>query len=221
MMSEGSGTGVKDSSGYGNDGDMAGHAPTWVSPGRFPTSTGDSMLKFNGTSEYISIPNDPSLSFGTTSLTKSFTIEAWFMTFDYSTTAYIFSKGYGGGASKWYGLYTHGNAYVRFSCDDGVAICHCGSFGGFLRTYTWYHVVGINDEENDSMTMYINGILGDDVDTCSSGGVANTQIFTIGRRADLDPNRYFTGYIDEVRMYDRVFTADEARAHYNGGRQKP
>lgn len=68
---------------------------------------------------------------------------------------------------------------------------------------TWYHVV------NSSGTLYVNGAAGSGQKlyvTNISGNVV------IGRD---NSGNYFSGTIDEVRIYNRSLSADEVKAHYN------
>ena len=79
---------------------------------------------------------------------------------------------------------------------------------------TWYHVAAVFG--SSGMIMYING--GQQTDTdADTGGMTNTSpSFVIGSlRVGTWP---FNGKIDDVRVYNRVLSADEIRLLYNLGR---
>eukprot|EP01084_Bolivina_argentea_P315195 546020_1 len=75
----------------------------------------------------------------------------------------------------------------------------------------WYHVV-VTKEGNNAQ-LYINSIyIGSTAGHTYSTGLSNTQNILIG--VWNDPNRYFNGDIDEVRIYNRALTQREIDAVY-------
>jgi hypothetical protein len=66
QFDEGSGTSGSDSSGQGNTGNLI-NTPTWIA------GVSGNALSFNGTNQYVNIPDDNTLDFGTI----DFTIAAW------------------------------------------------------------------------------------------------------------------------------------------------
>lgn len=72
----------------------------------------------------------------------------------------------------------------------------------------WYHLV------NSSGTLYVNGAVG-------SGQIIpltnSTGTVIIGRDS---PGNYFSGTIDEVKIYNRFLSADEISQHYQKGLER-
>lgn len=88
-------------------------------------------------------------------------------------------------------------------------------------TNQWYHVVGVYNSSNQTLDMYLNGSLnngnleGTIPSSIEAGG--SNALVAIGDKLDGDAD-YFTGLIDEVRIYDRVLSSGEIQQLYNMGR---
>lgn len=85
-------------------------------------------------------------------------------------------------------------------------VCYSTSLTGG----TWYHIAVTHDQS--TAYVYLNGI---QVATGSIGIVANAVSFQIGRRAVAD--QYFTGSIDEAKVYNSMLTADQIKLDMNRG----
>jgi len=80
----------------------------------------------------------------------------------------------------------------------------------------WYHVVSTYD--GSVAKMYLNG----DLKTTSatvSGAIVYSGLPNLffGKRNSVGNEEYFSGKVDEVRIYNRVFELSEVVANYNGG----
>lgn len=76
----------------------------------------------------------------------------------------------------------------------------------------WHHIVCTFD--GSRLKTYQNGVLTGDV--AASGVITNTIVsLEIGRQANGLGNAIFDGSMDDVRIYNRVFNANEALALYN------
>jgi len=77
---------------------------------------------------------------------------------------------------------------------------------GTLANNNWYHVVGIANGSN--IELFVNGV--------SKGIAANSNainsVITIGARTSL--GYYFTGLVDEVKVYTRPISVTEISDHY-------
>jgi hypothetical protein len=72
---------------------------------------------------------------------------------------------------------------------------------------TWQHVVGVYDDVNATISIYVNGELSGTGDTRPAGLRASSSPVTIGsKHLGNDPNYdgYFTGNIDEVVAIRRL-----------------
>ena len=81
---------------------------------------------------------------------------------------------------------------------------HAASLGT-LEADTWYHLAGTYDGEE--LKAYKDGVLITTNDAPSGPPVVETGTLKLGRHATAE--QYFTGTVDEVRIYDRALSAQE------------
>ena len=79
-----------------------------------------------------------------------------------------------------------------------------------LAPKTWHHVVLVR--EGDKVSVYLNGKLELKGEAAALGDAADEGEVFIGGRNDNFAN--FEGKLDEVALYDRALSADEAGAHF-------
>lgn len=78
----------------------------------------------------------------------------------------------------------------------------------------WHHVVYIRDVTQKKHFLFVDGILkSTSVDTYTT--LSNTSSFTIGKNGP--PDQYWTGKVDDIRIYNRVLNNTEVIALYNEG----
>ncbi|WP_047547008.1 LamG-like jellyroll fold domain-containing protein [Psychroserpens sp. Hel_I_66] len=78
-------------------------------------------------------------------------------------------------------------------------------------TNTWYHVAATYD--GTTRSIYVDGVLiGSDTPTASSHNLTNTSNVTIGRTLNSE---YFSGSIDEVRIWNVPRTAEQIKGSKN------
>ncbi|MEQ8548060.1 MAG: LamG-like jellyroll fold domain-containing protein [Cyclobacteriaceae bacterium] len=154
-------------------------------------------LDFDGVNDYISIPDDLSLS-----PTSALTIEAWIY-LDAIANVPVVHKWGSGGAQ--YSLEVHSGKLVMVvnSPQGGGNSTSSAS----LSTGNWIHVAGIYDGQ--VISTYINGTLDGQTDlgtikTITSG----TTPVAIGRRSD-GASGFWNGRIDEVRIWSSGRTVSE------------
>ena len=203
-FNEGTGTIAGDSSGNGNNATIYG--ATWVA-GR----TQSYALSFNGINNYVITPN--------IALGSSLTLSAWVDVTSFSTSQYATIVGLDN-PNYLFNIYGEGNSFGAFVFGDNIA-----TYSG-VTTGTWYHValtLNITSYTASSTTVayafYVNGVL------VASGSHTNTSwpMSTFGNYPiDVGACVYFSyGYanatIDEVRLYNRVLSAAEIQADFQGG----
>jgi hypothetical protein len=82
----------------------------------------------------------------------------------------------------------------------------------------WHHVVGVLDQGNDQMRLYVDGSLAGSASASSIGSIADSGYpVNIGWTyrywtSDYD---YLNGRLDEVALYGSALSADRILAHYN------
>src|SRR5437870_851361 len=103
--------------------------------------------------------------------------------------------------------------HIHFQIGDGG--WHTTNVNAQVPLNQWLHIVATR-RANEDAKVYYNGVLQPSTSVPWSGSISyNGAWFAIGRQKDL--GRAFTGLIDEVQIYDRALTADEALTLYNGG----
>ncbi len=183
---EASGNIAYDSSGYNHHGNLFG-GPVYV-PGKI-----NSALSFDGTDDYVQLPNLGSFS--------SFTIEGWLKA---TGDSLIGSIGYNTfvGSPGYYNrlLYSTG----------GKMLAQMGAGNHWSTNIAprgqWNHIVYVYNSQTNIAKWYING----NPDSEFSGAIPFNQPTKIGAY-DL-ANFMFNGLIDEVRIYNRALSAEEVLA---------
>jgi glucose/arabinose dehydrogenase len=191
---EGTGTAIGDSSGNGNNGTLVGG--TWTTAGR-----NGSALVFNGTSTMVTVPDAPSLD-----LTTGMTLEAWVNPTldDASWRSVIFKERPGG---MLYSLYAANGAH-RPTGQVFVANAERDATGQApVQVGTWSHLATTYDGSN--VRFYANGVLAGTLPF--SGSLASTtNPLRIGGNTIW--GEFFSGMIDDVRIYSRALTAAEIQS---------
>ena len=184
---EGAGGSVGDSSGNGNTGSITG--ATWTNQGKFGNA-----LAFNGTNSLVTIGDSASLH-----LSTGMTLEAWV-----NPTAPL---------SGWTDLvYKAVDTYFLFASSDSGIPAGGATFSAFSPTYapsplplnTWTHLAVTYDSA--MVRLYVNGVLVAS-QARTAPIAASTNQLTIG--GDRTYGQYFTGKIDEIRVYNRALTQSQ------------
>jgi PKD repeat protein len=195
---EGNGSIVSDASGHGNTGTLNG--ATWAS-GRF-----GSGLSFNGTSAMVTINDSASLHF-----TGGMTLEAWVnpaalgatwsdIIFKAPDVFFLMGTTPQGQLPDMGGTFASGNVY-------GTAV---------LPLNTWTHLAGTYD--GTTMTFYVNGV---QVASRPQTGPIATSNGALSIGGDSTSGQFWTGLIDEVRIYNRALAANEVVADMGGAIRRP
>jgi len=214
---ESSGTSASDSGGNGNTGTLkngtttcyGGDCPNWIN-GKY-----DKAIKFDGVNDYVDCGNDSSLI-----ISDYITIEAWIKPQPNQEYCWDGKKGnYGVAASvnnytgstiwSWqlrYGAPT--TCYLGFQFNGNPEGAKWVTVGQNLTAGEWYHVVGTFNGTH--IKSYLNGTL-IETDQISAISTNPNNKILIGNEGWAN---YFNGTIDEVKIYNRVLTADEIRTEY-------
>lgn len=201
---------IVDYSGEGNNGTYNG--ALYNKPGKINSSLG-----FNGSTDYVSVANYPSLK-----ITGPITLEAW-VNFD----SWGATTDFNGIVAKW-NFYGTGWGYGLFKAENTNKIAFITASqkqAGRAYAYSnsaptlheWYHVVGTYD--GTTMLLYINGEL--QTDTGSQSSIYdNDEPVTIGT-FETNQDYWFDGEIDEVAIWNRTLNATEIKDHYTRAVLKP
>ena len=180
---------VTDASGQGNTGTISG--ATRTTAGKF-----GGALSFNGTSAWITVADAASLD-----LSTAMTLEAWVRPSSITGWRTVVLKEAPDGLA--YSLYSGNGAsrpagYVHPTTDIGV------NGTANMVANTWTHLAVTYD--GATLRMLVNGV---QVSTAAAPGgtVLTNGVLRIGGNAFW--GEYFSGIIDEVRIYNRPLTAAE------------
>ncbi len=169
------------------------------------TNRGTFALEFDGVDDYVGVP-DLNLH-----NSNSLTIEAWVKGNSWAGQPAIVFFGDGISAGQWSIVLSVYNNKFRFGLESGTT--DYNTWGNtVLDTGVWYHLVAVKN--GTVVRTYINGVQ-DDSGTAPSttNDVTNHRI---GAMYTTNPDYYFNGTIDEVRIYNRALTADEIYQNYLG-----
>jgi hypothetical protein len=163
---------------------------------------GSQAAQFDGSGGSVTIPP---------SVTDDFTVTMWVKTTDTAGTAdaqWWNGKGLvdgeiGGGGADW------GTSIV-----DGKFVLGVGAPGGDITVAssvnindgTWHHVAATRNNTSGAMQVYVDGVLSGS----GTGPTGPRNWPTSLRIGGLQPGyNFLNGALDEVRLYDRILTAEE------------
>jgi fibronectin type 3 domain-containing protein len=190
-FNEATGASVGDASGRGNTGSITG--ATRTATGRFGAA-----LSFDGAGDFVTVADSPSLD-----LTSTLTISAWVRPTTLSGWRTIVMKE-GSATGLVYSLYSTTNnnrpgGYLEIGGTDRELKATAS-----VVTTGWRHLALTYD--GTTMRIYIDGVLRGT--RAQTGAVAaSTGSLKIGGNAIW--GEWFSGLIDEVRIYDRTLSAAE------------
>ncbi|MFA5216459.1 LamG-like jellyroll fold domain-containing protein [Sulfuricurvum sp.] len=196
---------VSDSSGNGYNGSI-NQALT--------TSSGGALCQttiFNGTSQYISVPQT-----ATNTLLSTASLSFWIKTTQTGNDTDWLAPGVTGveqaGTNNdifWGWLDGSGKIGLN-ALGDGVQAKSSIS----INDGTWRHIVLTRDASTGLLQIYINGVL--NASATSGTGTVGTTFSSIGRIEDTGGTpAYFSGSLDEVKIFDRVLNPDEIATIYS------
>ena len=188
------------------DGDPAS-GPSTDAPNVLSVNPGS--VSFDGINDFINIASDPSLDLSNGQGVGAFTQSVWIKPTS-TTTGYQGVLGFQNGAvsNRYPGIWVYQQDRIHAGFGDGS---NWNSFvtGSVLTTNTWNHVATTFD--GTSYQAYVNGTLVFTTDDFSGQRPTSTSQVNIGR-----VDNYFTGGIDDVRIYNRALSAQEINVLIDG-----
>ena len=195
-------TSVTDSSGNGNNGKACPNStgPTGGAAGKFGNAG-----SFDGSNDYVGI------SSSSLRLTGDMTVSMWMKTSDTSEQQ-LFSKDNDGGTGGW-GLRivkSNGFVYASYVTTNPSIVAGSAALVPFTNG-SWTHVV-VTYKDGQYLNVFINGVQGSSSTVTGTSLRTSDQDHTIGYWVG---GSYFTGSIDETRVYNRALSGAEVSQLYN------
>ncbi|MCP4257051.1 MAG: LamG domain-containing protein, partial [Planctomycetes bacterium] len=202
---EGAGDTVFDSTGNGNDGTILG--AQWGA-GKFGNA-----LEFNGSDQYVEVPTSNSLE-----IDENVSIAAWIKWVDAGDGwLCILANGQQNGPWENYGLFVNrGSRFLYFTLSlDGGHVTQSTPNDAVVPD-EWLHATATWDGFN--ARIYVNGEMV--LEQAQSGQLVPTQLpLRIGHRDGS--SHFFSGIIDDVRVYNHTLIEEEILAAMEGGEGYP
>ncbi|MFH1844191.1 MAG: LamG-like jellyroll fold domain-containing protein, partial [bacterium] len=195
----------------GHDGN-ASPAPPTPDPDGIVGSSQD----FNGTSNWIDVPDHPDFDW---SATSSFTVELWAkFTNVASRNKVMIGRDQAGGTPHWWLGAAQSTGLVTFNLlgTDASGIACNGTTA--INDGVWHHIVAVRDEDQNQNRIYVDGDLEDTKTYDYTVGFGASTPLGIGYMAyNFNPDYYYDGLLDEIAIYNRDLTKAEIIDHYNAG----
>jgi len=186
-----------------------GNTATTTGPGKVGQA-----LEFDGTDDYIIIPQTAALEPGNIS------VSAWFKSRSFALPQAVVQKAF---ADTWESPFVSwmmrvNNAnLIETDVGDGISYSQNSvNLTEALIPNNWYHLMMTYDGTN--LFTYLNGALVDG-DTIISGNIAygNTPTLIGADESSTPAGEYFNGWIDDVRIYDYPVPASEVHNIFKSG----
>jgi len=187
---------AQDYSGNGYNGTV--HGPTWSDQGKV-----GGCYYFGGASDYITMDVP---GFFTDISNNDFTISLWLNSANISHDHRVALLA--GDGDNFATLFQFGNEIHFGVYEDGVRRAVRSEN---LSSDTWYHIVGVWDASEDSLAVYVDGVLNHEI------GYRN---YPLGSQPGFDighgtaSSRFWYGFVDEVQLYDRALSEDQIYQMY-------
>lgn len=168
-------------------------------------------VEFDGETDYIDMGSGSSYDFQNT---QSFTINAWARLSRSPSTQQIIHNGRGTQRTGYEIGIINGNWRFMASDTYDLSSDHVLDYATAPSINTWYMVTWSIDRNTQTATAYIDGDKIGSLDISSVTGVLGYSNLDIGRDTNGLSSRYWSGNIDEVRIYNRALSAAEVKQLY-------
>ncbi len=153
-----------------------------------------------------------------TNTSVTFSVGAWVNGFTTQTANNgIIAKGYGG--AEQFVLDVTGGQYRFFVRDAAGSLHSAVATTGPTNDATWHHVVGVCDEVNGNVSIYVDGLpRGSGAIVAGSGLLASRQPMSIGARsstATANNDWQFRGYLNDVAVFNYALSWSQVMAQYS------
>jgi len=175
-----------------------------ASGGGTPFTNNLDSLSFDGTDDYMDIPDSTALE------TTAFTWSAWFYCTAINRYNIIVDTATNSGTFNGYELFVKNNDNkIRFASYSSADALDSTTV---VAANTWYHVAATHESGSDKL--YVNGTL-EASGSASNFSVSDAANLRIGSSSIY--SLYHQGLIDEVSFFDSALSASNITSIYNSG----
>ena len=168
---------------------------------------------FDGTSDYITIPDHADINFGTT---DSFTISVWFKSTDSGTYAEIFEKQ--DGTPMYQATMTDGAAEDSLDCNIRGTNNNLVTASLTWSNYNdgnWHHLVMVRSVAYDKLMVFMDGVNLVNATDTTTGTLSNTATLKIA--TGNNPGSPLAATLDDFRLYREALTSVDIANLYVSG----
>jgi autotransporter-associated beta strand protein len=174
------------------------NGPTYVSG-----KEADSALNFNGTNQYVTVPDAVDLRFTST---QSFTLSAWVKLNSLPNAwAGIVNKGHGA-----YGIWLTPDNKWAFGGATDIVSPVTATVG------EWHLLTAAQDGTTGLRKLYVDGVFS--VSGTAQDGTATNALW-IGATSGGVPGEFLNGAVDDVRLYPAALGGSDIKLMFDGPRQ--
>lgn len=203
---ENTGSTTYDSSGNGYTNDALNGAT-------YTTGKYSYALNFDGTNDYVTIPDTSSAGIDVGDTTSSYSVSAWFKTStNFSASATLVAKDNGSGVYP-YALQINSSEQPCLVMNDGSTRTLCGSSN--VSDGSWHLMTAVRDVSADTLTLYIDGQRVNYMTDPTTATMQNNDKTSIGCSGTSYSANDYTGQIDDVQIYNYPLTATQVKLLYN------
>jgi hypothetical protein len=190
---------AKDYSGYDNNASVSEEGISWVSNGKV-----GGAYYFDGGAGYLSMPLPNILN---NIQDNDLTISLWVKSDDITQDHRLILQG--GKQSKDFIILFQMGCEIHFGVSEGGTKHAVRT--DTLESNTWYHIVCVWDADEKTLVIYTNGVPSYEV---------GYRTYAMGLQEGLDlghgtaSSRFWLGYVDEFRVYDRELTPNQIYHQY-------
>jgi hypothetical protein len=150
-------------------------------------------MRFDGTGDYLTIPNSQALALGS----GDFTCEFWlYHTATGNTYANIYGTQQASSATGWFSIRFEGTYGLMGFAANNSSILVASST---LSSNAWHYVALVRSGTgSNNLKWYLNGVLSGSTTYTTNIGSGNVAPYEIGSDSTL--NRGFGGYIQDLRI---------------------
>jgi hypothetical protein len=173
------------------------------------TYASDGTFSFNGSSNFISVPNSSSLQ-----VADVFTVNTWVNATDLTTNRFgIFSTRTANASGSWQLEVGTGNGGQRRIVVTGVGTWIWESSNDVIAVNTWCNICFVKPSNaTQGGSLYLNGNLLTPLTTTAYTILNNNDAKVIGQ--GTNGVQFFPGRIDSVNLYNRALSAAEVQQNF-------